>query len=319
MKKAFMIIGAILTAVGIGLLVWTLAAADLDLSNLSTAKYETSTYPIENEIRNIEIRTNEADILFQPSEDGKTSVVIKEQEKVRHSVSEEDGTLKIDVEDHRKWVDHLGFFNNQMTITIYLPLTEYQGIGINTNTGDVIISNEFTFGNAEIVTDTGDIRCNAHFREQCTIKTDTGDINIDGMHAGNLDMSVTTGHIDLHRVECNGTLATKVSTGKIWLTDVNCGALVSNGDTGDITLKNVIAAGSFQIKRDTGDVTFDNSDAAEINVKTSTGDVSGTLRSEKIFFVETSTGKTNVPKTTTGGTCEIKTSTGDVHIEIVEN
>ena len=43
MKKAFMIIGAILTAVGIGLLVWTLAAADLDLSKPSTAKYETST------------------------------------------------------------------------------------------------------------------------------------------------------------------------------------------------------------------------------------------------------------------------------------
>ncbi len=318
MKKAFKIIGVILTAVGIGLLVWTLAAADLDLSNLSTAKYVTSTHPIEGQIRNIEIDTEEADIVFQPSEDGKCSVTIKEQEKVRHSVSEKDGTLKIGVEDHRKWIDRVGFFTKQMTITVYLPMAEYQGLQIKTATGDVVIANEFTFENAEIKADTGDIRCNAHVRELCLIQTNTGDISIDGMHAGNMDLSVTTGHIDLHYIECGGTLAADVSTGKVWLTEVNCGELVSKGDTGDITLKNVTAAHGFDIERSTGDVTFDHSDAAEINVKTSTGDVSGTLRSEKIFFVETSTGDQKVPKTMTGGKCEIKTSTGDVHIEIEE-
>ena len=319
MKKAFMIIGAILLVVGIGLLAYVGAVADLDLSNLSSAKYVTSTHPVDGKVRSIEIDVDEADIDFQPSEDGTTSVVIKEQEKVKHSVSEKEGTLRIEEEDHRKWIDHLGFFTNRMTITVYLPAAEYQSLQIKTATGDVAISNAYTFGEAEITTDTGDVRCNAHVREQCTVHTDTGDISIDGMHVGDLDLSVSTGHIDLHQVECGGTLTTKVSTGKVWLTEVNCGALVSKGDTGDITLKNVTAAHNFDIERSTGDVTFDHSDAAEITVQTSTGDVTGTLCSEKIFFAETSTGHTQVPKTMTGGKCEIKTSTGDVHIEIEEN
>ena len=61
---------------------------------------------------------------------------------------------------------------------------------------------------------------------------------------------------------------------------------------------------------------FDSSDAAEIFVKTSTGDVSGSLLTEKVFITDTSTGKVSVPKTTTGGKCELITSTGDIKIEI---
>ena len=137
MKKAFMIIGAILLVVGIGLLAYVGAVADLDLSNLSSAKYVTSTHPVDGKVRNIEIDVDEADIDFQPSEDGTTSVVIKEQEKVKHSVSEKEGTLRIEEEDHRKWIDHLGFFTNRMTITVYLPAAEYQSLQIKTATGDV--------------------------------------------------------------------------------------------------------------------------------------------------------------------------------------
>ena len=51
-------------------------------------------------------------------------------------------------------------------------------------------------------------------------------------------------------------------------------------------------------------------------IKTSTGDVEGTLLSEKIFSIHTSTGKVKVPNTNNGGTCEIKTSTGDIEIQI---
>ena len=61
---------------------------------------------------------------------------------------------------------------------------------------------------------------------------------------------------------------------------------------------------------------FENSDAAQISVKTSTGDVTGTLLSEKVFITETSTGTIRVPKTITGGKCEITTSTGNIKIDI---
>ena len=83
-----------------------------------------------------------------------------------------------------------------------------------------------------------------------------------------------------------------------------------------MTLKNVSASGRICIESDTGNVKFDGSDAAEISVKTSTGNVSGTLLSEKVFITETATGRINVPATTSGGKCEIKTATGNISIEI---
>lgn len=87
-------------------------------------------------------------------------------------------------------------------------------------------------------------------------------------------------------------------------------------DTGDISVERIIVNGNFEIETDTGDVRFDKCDANEISVNTSTGDVSGTLLTEKIFVTKTSTGEINVPNTTTGGKCEIKTSTGDIDIVI---
>ena len=72
------------------------------------------------------------------------------------------------------------------------------------------------------------------------------------------------------------------------------------------------------IDSSTGNVTFEDSDAATIDVKTDTGDVTGTLLTSKVFYVTTDTGKVNVPKSTTGGLCNIETDTGDVRISIKE-
>jgi len=64
-------------------------------------------------------------------------------------------------------------------------------------------------------------------------------------------------------------------------------------------------------------VEFTACDAGEIVIETDTGDVEGTLLSDKIFITETDTGRIDVPKTTTGGRCQITTDTGDIKIKIV--
>ena len=61
---------------------------------------------------------------------------------------------------------------------------------------------------------------------------------------------------------------------------------------------------------------FEASDAASIFVETDTGDVKGSLLSEKIFIINTDTGKKEVPESTTGGRCKITTDTGDIKITI---
>ena len=115
---------------------------------------------------------------------------------------------------------------------------------------------------------------------------------------------------------CDGDVSVNVSTGKAYLTNIACKSVLSKGDTGDISLKNVIAAENFSIERTTGDVSFDGSDAAEIFVETDTGNVVGTLLSEKVFVVNTDTGKKEVPETLSGGRCKITTSTGNIRINL---
>ena len=108
----------------------------------------------------------------------------------------------------------------------------------------------------------------------------------------------------------------RVSTGNAYLTDVSCRNLLSGGNTGDLSLRNVIAAEAFTIMRTTGDVTFAGCDAAAIPVETDTGDVEGSLLSDKVFVTHTSTGDVDVPAAAAGGKCTIRTSTGDITMHI---
>ena len=100
------------------------------------------------------------------------------------------------------------------------------------------------------------------------------------------------------------------------LVGVKCNKFSTSGSTGDTLLKNVIANEKLYAKRSTGDIRIEKCDAGEIFIETDTGHVKGTLLTDKVFIVETDTGSINVPKTTSGGRCEITTDTGDIKISI---
>ena len=92
--------------------------------------------------------------------------------------------------------------------------------------------------------------------------------------------------------------------------------MLSSGNTGDIVLDNVITEEKLSLERSTGDVRFESCDAAEIFVKTDTGDVTGTLLTDKVFLAQSNTGELAVPNSVVGGRCEISTNTGDIKIDI---
>ena len=150
------------------------------------------------------------------------------------------------------------------------------------------------------------------------IKTSTGRISVESVSAKLLDLSASTGDITVSNAVCEGGVTVNVSTGKTMLTAVSCKSVLSNGSTGNIFLSGVIVADTITIKRSTGGITFEKSDASEIFVKTDTGDVKGTLLSDKVFITKTDTGRIRVPDSVTGGRCEITTDTGDIHIEVVD-
>ena len=108
----------------------------------------------------------------------------------------------------------------------------------------------------------------------------------------------------------------KVTTGDTKILDTTCKKMNLDGNTGDVFLRNVIVEGALSIERNTGDVEFEDCDAGEIYIETDTGDVEGTLLTDKVFIAETDTGEVDVPKSKSGGICEIDTDTGDIEISI---
>ncbi len=188
----------------------------------------------------------------------------------------DDGKCKVGCYEGKKEKHFVNVYENTLVINVVNEKSWYDYIGINIGTPKITVYLPKTEYNSVV------------------INLSTGDISLENLSVGSLDFKVSTGDVDLKNIQCN--------------------SILSSGSTGDITLKDVIAKEKFSIKRSTGDVKFYGCDAGEITVETDTGDVSGSLLSEKVFVTKTSTGKISVPNTVTGGKCEIKTSTGDIKI-----
>ena len=288
-----------------------------DFTKLSTIKkYETNEYQISEGFTNISVSTKTANLTFVKTDEQNAKVVCHEQKNVSHLISVNDGTLTVELKDKRKWYEYIGFNFESAKITVYLPADKYGICTVKTSTGDVELPKDFAFESLDVSGSTGDVTCYASATGGIKFNLSTGDIRLESLSAGSFDLTVSTGKINAVGISCSGELKAKVDTGKINLTDVTCKTLVSDGDTGDMYLKNVIAKERFDIKRDTGNVSFDCCDAGEIFVTTDTGHVKGTLLSEKVFIPRSKTGKIDVPKTTSGGVCEITTDTGNIMINI---
>ncbi len=263
---------------------------------LNTEDIISATFEITDPFRDISIETDVADLHFAASEDGVCRVECVDFANETYAVNVKNGTLTV-VKNNRVWRENASLFSvGETYVTVYLPEEKYASLQIDEDTGDIEMPAAFSFEQAMINTSTGDVCWLAPVSEELSITTDTGDMEV--------------------RDTSPRSLALKTNTGEVELDNIGCTSLSADSDTGNITLRNVIADELFVIKSDTGDVVFDRSDAAEIFVQTDTGDVMGTLVSDKIFLTETDTGNVDVPKSATGGRCEVITNTGDIELRI---
>lgn len=312
----FIVLGAVIFTVGI-------ASLGFDFSKLSTEKTVTATYEIDTHFDNIVIDVNTADVKFGVAEDGKCKVVCRETDKVKYNAEVSINVLTITDKDTRKWYDYIGVNFVGMEITVYLPdvreslETDYTSLSINTNTGDIELPQSTIIESINAKSDTGDICISSNYSlSHVDLITGTGDIILSDFSAGEMKIESGTGEIEVSSGKSVGDIVIETDTGAITLSDLKCDNLEAESDTGDILLRRVMVERTLNIISDTGDVTFDHSDAKWIFVETDTGDVEGTLASEKVFVTKTSTGDVSVPKSISGGNCEIITDTGDIEIEI---
>lgn len=287
-----------------------------DLGKLSTVTYVTNTYDVSEKFQNISIDGDTENIKFVFSEEEKCRVVCFEEENDLHTVGVEDQTLTIEKKDRKGFWWNVSIATESPSITVYLPEKVYKELSIESDTGDVEIPKEFSFDTIDVNLDTGDMSCLASAEGDIRVRTDTGHITIADVTASGMLLSSDTGKMELSDVKISGDLEIQEHTGKVVLENVKCRNFTSDGDTGSLVMTNVTASGEFNLERNTGDIEFHGCDAETIYVETDTGDVTGTLLTDKVFITETDTGSVDVPKSVTGGRCEISTDTGDIRIEI---
>lgn len=314
--KIWLLAAGALVLAGCILFAGTLAAQGWDVTKLSTVSFETNTHEIKEDFRDIAVTTDTANIAFAVSDDDTCRVVCCEAENANHAVSVTDQTLVIASEGRHTWRDDIGFSLGTPQLTVYLPQTQYRALTIDGSTGNVEIPKEFAFDRAEITLSTGNADLAANVSDTAKIATTTGNIRVENTSVGALALSVTTGAAEVSGVRCQNELTLGVTTGAARLRDVSCESFASTGSVGSIALENVIAAGEISIERTTGHVEFTACDAGALHVTTDTGSVTGSLLSDKIFFAQSDVGSVDVPKTTTGGICEITTATGAIEMTI---
>lgn len=339
MKKAIvisLIVAGALVLVGAGLFAGAMSAAEWDFEALQTQKYEQVTHEVTGEFSHISIRTYESSISFQPSADGKCKVECMESEHVTYSVIVQDGTLKITTNDARKWYHNVGIINTQrQNMTVYLPMEAYESLQIESATGAVHAPIEFLFSDVRIklntgsvnweagvahrmsvITDTGFVKIkNVNMDGALSVKTDTGRAEINGTEAQSIQVETDTGKAIVTDAVAKSTLNVTTNTGNAELSGCRAVDIFVETDTGKAKLTDVVASGKMDVDTDTGDVVLDGCDAAEVEIKTDTGDVRGTLLTPKIIYAHSNTGRVEVPRSTTGGICEITTDTGDINIQ----
>lgn len=315
-KKALIIAGAC-AAAGLILAFAAMAIIRFDVERLNTMKFETRTYEVRESFQHIEIRDVDCDVRLLPADDGQCRVTCVESDKIVNTVEVKDGVLTVTRQDNRRWYERMGiWWSGDADVTVYLPEREYQSIVLKTVSGEIDVPEDFTFTTADTATTSGDISFLARTTGGLTLKSTSGKITAGGADGGPVRAFTVSGDVRLSDTAA-AELSVKTTSGEVKLSRVTARELEITTTSGEIELNSVRAEGDARLESVSGDVELRDFDAAGIAIKTTSGEVGGTLLSSKNFVTSTTSGSVRVPASDpSAGTCNIKTTSGDIKFEI---
>ena len=280
-------------------------------------QFEDVTHEVGERFDSICFDVDVSKIEIKLDEGGACRAECHETEKLRHTVEVKDGVLKIESHNTGKWYERFfntGFIGDSPKVTLYLNEAEFVSLEVWSDTGSVIVPDGLTFHTFSIKCDTGSVDIGAVKTHDAKIELDTGGASLNGVETKTLSVKADTGYIGLNSIKAE-TVSAETDTGRIKAEDVECDLFDAESDTGAISLINVTVSGKMTVKEDTGAIKFENCEAGEIEASAQTGSITGTLRSEMVFDAKSDLGKVEVPSSTTGGRCWLRTDTGRIKIE----
>ena len=134
-----------------------------------------------------------------------SATICEDAEHAKHTVTVEEQTLVIRLEQKSAWYDRIGLFLGTPKITVYLPDAQYRALTVTGSTGNVELPQPLAFEHAEISLTTGNTDLSASVSGTAAIRTSTGNIRAADTAVGALDLSATTGAVRVADVTC-GTI-----------------------------------------------------------------------------------------------------------------
>ena len=210
MKKSIIWIFAIFfLALVVGVVLYSLARP---------IELETHEYEIKENFKDITIIADTADIQFMLSENTNSFVVCEEEKNANHSVIVKENTLRIKVDDNKKWYDDIGINLCTPKITVYLGKSEWGNISLKTDTGNILLDNIIATGKLAIETDTGNVNFEACDASEVIIETDTGDVTGSFLTDKVVFAESETDNVDIPKVIADEKCEIITDTGDIKIT-----------------------------------------------------------------------------------------------------
>ncbi len=337
-KKIVLLAAVLCILVGLALMIG--ASSSLwyaDPGYLSKDPYIQNTYEFIQPVSSIQIRVSDADVTLLPTEGETCKVVCNETEARAHTVALENGVLSV-IQPSLPPVWFSFGFHSGPAVTVYLPEGAYQALSLQNASGNLDGSGDFTFQTVRLTTSSGSISFSARASQSIDAAASSGDITLESCQAESLTVSATSGDIELLRCQAEklaasassgcisiregtvtGPASAETTSGDLSVTDFSSAAFSAQTSSGMLTLSNACFDGLATLKATSGDVLLRDADAGEFSISTSSGDVTGTLLSGKLFHAETSSGDIHLPgDDSSGGNCEISTTSGDIDLSLRE-
>ncbi len=278
--------------------------------------YTEVTHTANEQFTSITIESTTADIIIEKSESGECYAICDESEKFTFSLSVKDDTLKLSENDGRGWYEHFGITFAARKATLYLPDGIYSKLDVKISSGNVKCNTDITFADANIIAASGSIEFSASVQNDLSLESASGNIKASNIFSKNVFMATLSGNVSLSGGNPENAEIT-TSSGNIELSDINSSVLTLNSASGKIKLEDTMTTNNTTAKTNSGDISFIRCDSANFEFETSSGSVKGIILTDKIFDVRSTSGNIDYPISIEGhGRCNVKTSSGNVKIEI---
>ncbi|MBQ3795959.1 MAG: DUF4097 family beta strand repeat protein [Butyrivibrio sp.] len=297
-KKIAIIIAAIMVIGGLSMAISAVLSVGGNFRNMfGTVEYQEQTKEITEAFDDIDIDVKDQDLYIKKSTDKRAYFICSESKNIKYNVSVSGKTLKIEEKSENKlWHFSFGDMDSHPA-QLYLPEDKYNNLKAHVGSGDMYLQESFELGNVDLKVGSGNIYLDKVIADAVNLKTGSGQIWFTGSQTVSTSIHSGSGDLTAQDIACKKGFSVDTGSGKLFLS-------------------NVTSTESFYAKASSGDIFLESCDSIKMELRSGSGDITGSIKTAKTFDAHAGSGDVRVPTDGNGGNCLIKTGSGDIEITV---